>query len=93
MVRIGLRQANQRFSWIVRAVRAGQEVLLTDRGRPVAVMRPVPAPPPGEAWLQRLEAAGLVRRATRRLPMRVWKPRPIRGVPISRTVREERDLS
>lgn len=92
-MRIGLRQANQRFSRIVKAVRAGREVVLTDRGRPVAVMRPAPEPAPGEEWLRRLEAAGLIRPATRRRPMPVWNPRPIRGVPVSRTVREERDSS
>lgn len=92
-MRMGLRQANQRFSKMVKAVRAGREVVLTDRGKPVAVVRPLPEVASWEDWLRRLEVTGLVRPATRRRPMRVWHPRRIRGVPISRTVREERDLS
>ncbi|MGH9257788.1 MAG: type II toxin-antitoxin system Phd/YefM family antitoxin [Vicinamibacterales bacterium] len=31
-MRLGLREANQRFSKAVKAVRAGKEVILTDRG-------------------------------------------------------------
>jgi antitoxin (DNA-binding transcriptional repressor) of toxin-antitoxin stability system len=31
-MRLGLREANQQFARVMRAVRAGQEVVLTDRG-------------------------------------------------------------
>jgi antitoxin (DNA-binding transcriptional repressor) of toxin-antitoxin stability system len=50
-MRSGLREANQPFSRIVRAVREGREVVLTDRGRPVAVGRPLPEAANGESAL------------------------------------------
>jgi antitoxin (DNA-binding transcriptional repressor) of toxin-antitoxin stability system len=31
-MRVGLREANQRFSRLVRAVKLGREVILTERG-------------------------------------------------------------
>lgn len=58
-MRLGLREANQQFSKAIRAVRAGQEVLLTERGRPIAVITPLGARRPegggageaGTGWL------------------------------------------
>jgi prevent-host-death family protein len=89
---MGLREANQHFSRVLRAVKAGQEVVLTERGTAVAVIRPLPsrAARPDEA-LRRLEAAGLLRRAAKPLPMPRWTPRRLRGAPVLRTLREERE--
>ena len=92
-MKMGLREANQRFSHAIKAVRAGQEVILTERGTPIAVIRPLPrSVSPGEA-LRRLEAVGILRRAAKRTPMPSWKPRPIRGESIVQTLREERESS
>src|SRR5262249_1268241 len=48
---MGLREANQKFSKAIRAVKAGQEVVLTERGKPIAVITPAgparPHPPRG----------------------------------------------
>ena len=92
-MKMGLREANQRFSQAIKVVRAGQEVILTERGTPIAVIRPLPrSVSPGEA-LRRLEAVGILRRAAKRTPMPSWKPRPIRGESIVQTLREERESS
>ena len=90
-MRMGLREANQRFASAIRAVKAGEEVILTERGTPIAVIKPLGRAPTGEAALRRLEAAGLLWRATRSGPMRPFKPVRIKGRPLSRTLRELRD--
>lgn len=36
---MGLREANQQFSQRVKAVEQGKEVLLTERGKPLAVVK------------------------------------------------------
>lgn len=92
-MRVGLREANQRFSRLVKAVRSGQQVVLTERGKPIAVLKPLPEAPTIEEAFRRLEAAGLLRAPAKRAPMRPFRPRPLKGVPISRTIREERDSS
>lgn len=92
-MRMGLREANQQFSRAIKAVRAGQEVILTERGTPIAVIRPLPRVVGTDEALQRLEAAGTLRRAAKATPMPPWKPRPIRGVSIVQTLREERERS
>jgi len=43
--------------------------------------------------MRRMEAAGLLIRATRRGPMPPFRPRKIKGKPLSATIREERDAS
>ena len=91
-MQMGLRDANQHFSKAIKAVKAGQEVVLTERGRPIAVIRPLPAPGSWEAGLRRLEAAGLLQRATRPGPMRpLRRPIKLKGEPLSATLRRERD--
>ena len=40
-VHVGLREANQHFSRIMHRVRAGEEVVLTERGEPFARIVPI----------------------------------------------------
>lgn len=97
-MKMGLQQANQNFSKLVRAIRAGQTVTLTDRGEPLAVVEPLARRPSAardeiEAALDRLEARGLVaQRGTGRLTLQAgWKPIRLRGRTTTETIREERD--
>lgn len=90
-MQFGLREANQQFSRLMKAVRSGKEVLLTERGKPLAVVRPIRRNSDTESIIERLETAGLLRPAARRASLPSWKPRVVRGVPLSKTVREERD--
>lgn len=90
-MQIGLRKANQQFSRLMKAVRDGREVLLTDRGRPLAVVRPIRGGDEAESAIQRLEAAGFLRAAEKRGTLPAWNPKSVKGVPLSQTVQEERD--
>lgn len=92
-MRLGLREANQKFSQAIKAVKAGKEVVLTERGKPIAVIKPLAKGDKLEATLRRLEAEGLLRRGTKSgKPMPVWRsPVRIKGEPISQTISEERD--
>lgn len=90
-MRLGLREANQHFSKAIKAVKAGEEVVLTERGKPIAVIRPLNRPEHAEAAVRRLVAAGLLRPATKPGLMPPWRPRKIKGEPITRTLRRDRD--
>lgn len=57
-MQIGLREANRHFSRLMKAVRGGREVLLTERGKPLAVVRPIRTGDDVETVIQRLETAG-----------------------------------
>jgi prevent-host-death family protein len=91
-MRVGLREANQNFSKLIKAVRSGHEVTLTERGKPIARI-PIPAPDDAEEKINRMVAMGLLRPATKNWKMPHFGPRPLRGPSIVQTIREERDSS
>ncbi len=54
MTKIGIRELRQKASEYLRRVEAGETIEVTDRGRPVALLTPIPQVPP----LERLRASG-----------------------------------
>lgn len=87
---IGIRELRQNASRYVAMAKAGRRVPVTQRGRLVAYL--VPAEEPSSV-LDRLEAAGQLRRATRRgladlLPV---PPAERGGKPLSEILQEMRD--
>ena len=92
-MRLGLREANQQFSKAMKEVRAGREVILTERGKPIAVIKPLSQAKTVEAAIQRLEAEGILRSGSKSgKPMPVWRsPVRIKGKSVSQTISEERD--
>jgi len=53
MTTVGIRELRQRASELIRRVEDGESFQITDRGRPVAVLAPLPEKP-----LERLRASG-----------------------------------
>jgi prevent-host-death family protein len=92
-MRLGLREANQQFSKAIRAVRAGKDVVLTERGRPIAVIKPIKAEDAHETALQAMTQEGLITRAARTGPMPVprWRPVKVKGKPLSQTISDDRE--
>jgi prevent-host-death family protein len=88
-----LGEAIQKFSKAIKAVKAGKEVILTERGKPIAVIKSFEQETNTDAAIHRLEAEGVLRRGPKSgKPMPVWRsPVRIKGKPISDTIREERD--
>jgi len=82
MERTTISQLKARLSAYLKKVRAGQTILILDRDEPVARLERVGAPEgraAGDERLARLERAGLLRRATRRVSLtalREGAPRP-----------------
>lgn len=60
MVSVGVRELRQRASSLLRLVESGETVEVTDRGRPVALLTPIPEGSP----LERMRVAGDVESAT-----------------------------
>ena len=92
MKTISISEAKAALSEQIRHVKRGEEVVITDRGRPVA--RLVSAVDrSGDAELDTLEASGLIRRGSGELPRGFWKlPRPKDPQATLREgVREERE--
>ncbi len=92
-MRLGLREANQRFSKAIKAVRAGKEIVLTERGRPIAVIKPIKQEDAHDAALQTMADEGLVTLPSRKGPMPAprWRPVKVKGKPLSQTIIEDRE--
>ena len=90
-VHVGLREANQHFSRIMQRVRAGEEVVLTERGKPFARIVPIRYSRQ-EAVIRQMVKEGFLRPAEKPGIMPDWKPRRVRGGILSTQIlREERD--
>jgi prevent-host-death family protein len=91
MARVGVRELRQRASELLRRVEAGETIEVTDRGRPVAVLAPLPESEP----LARLRASGDVIPATGGLeelpePIRLKADQPLPSAVLARLRRDER---
>ncbi|KAM07441.1 antitoxin VapB46 [Mycobacterium tuberculosis M2352] len=71
MTSVGVRALRQRASELLRRVEAGETIEITDRGRPVALLSPLPQGGPYEQLL----ASGEIERAT--LDVVVDLPEPL----------------
>lgn len=92
-MRLGLREATRHLSKVVKALKAGNEVILIERGKPIAVITPLRQASASDSVIRRLEGAGLLRPARLSKPLPAWTPRPMKGVPLARTLRAERSAS
>jgi prevent-host-death family protein len=77
MKRISIGILKARLSEYLDAVRAGEEVIVTDRGKPVARLLPVGGSDQAKSRMVELVRAGLARPPRERLGKDFWKlPRP-----------------
>jgi prevent-host-death family protein len=91
-MKMGLREANQNFSKAIKAVKAGKVVLLTEMGKPIATIQPYQKAATDEEAIRQLELEGVLRPNEKAgVIWDSWKPLRIKGVPLSRTLRELRD--
>ena len=92
-MKLGLREANQQFSKAIKAVRAGKEVVLTERGRPIAVIKPIKGKDALNVALQAMVDEGLLKPASRKGPTPTprWRPVKVKGKPLSQTVIDDRE--
>lgn len=68
MRRASIASLKARLSEYLDAVKAGEEVVVTDRGRPIARLGPMEVPASHESRLGALIRAGLARPPLRKLP-------------------------
>lgn len=84
--RVGIRQLRDRLTAYLRRVRAGETLLIVDRGAPVARLGPAA---PERSALADLAAEGLVEWGGGK-PRGAGRPPKVQGAPISELIREGR---
>jgi prevent-host-death family protein len=87
---VGARELKVRLGTYLRRVRAGGTLIVTDRGQPVAELRPLAAEAGSDAVLAKLQAAGAVARPSKKtLPP--FRPVVSRGPSAAAAIIEGRD--
>ena len=69
----GVSELKARLSEYLNQVKAGMEVLITDRGKPVARLVPIPRSKDLKESLVRMEKQGLIRLGSGKLPKNSWR--------------------
>lgn len=88
---IGARELKMRLGSYLRQVQEGTTIVVTERGRPVAELRPVPlGKTEEEARLDELAALGVVQRGLGR-PLQAMTPVQLTGHPLSTTLLDDRE--
>ncbi len=87
---VGARELKTRLGTYLRRVREGRTLLVTDRGEPVAELRPVQADASVPARLVKLSTRRAVTLPLRK-SMAAFKPIQSRGRTLSDAVREDRE--
>ncbi len=87
---VGIRELKNRLSYFLRRVKEGHDVVITDHGRPVAILRPVPgdlAIESDEQHLAAMAARGILRLGK---GVQVRAPRGKQGPSLSDAVLRDR---
>jgi prevent-host-death family protein len=92
MSSVGIKELKNRLTYYIRLAKQGEELVVTERGKPVALIQALHSATDVttlEARLARLAAQGGVTLPNRK-PSRNIKPIRVRGKPISRIILDER---
>ena len=88
---VGVRELKTHLGTYLREVRRGRTIVVTDRGEPVAELRPIALPRSGVgAEIDRLVALGHLTR-TSQAPLAPFRPIKQRGRPLSEAIVEDRE--
>ena len=87
---VGARELKARLGTYLQRVRQGRTLVVTDRGQPVAELRPFEAGTGTDAVLAKLKAAGAVTRTTNK-PLAAFRQVKSRGRSATALVLEDRE--
>ena len=94
MATTGVSGLKARLSEYLNKVKAGTEVLITDRGKPVARLVPLLRDKDVKSSLIRMEKQGLIRLGTGKIPKDFWRmhrPEDPQGLVLRALLEERRD--
>ena len=89
---VGIKELKNRLTQYLRQTRKGEEVVITDRGKPFALIQPIKSAEDVaslEAKLAILAARGLISLPTKK-PLRKVRLVKVSGVPVSKAILADR---
>ncbi|MDO8141560.1 MAG: type II toxin-antitoxin system prevent-host-death family antitoxin [Candidatus Brocadiales bacterium] len=91
MVKKGIKEIRDNFTQYLKRVKRGEEIVVTERGKPVALLKPIPE---GEGVQEKLESAamkGLVRLPQREGNIPAHKKIKLTGKSLTEVILEGRE--
>lgn len=89
---VGIREAKIQLSKLIKLVKRGNEVILTDRGQPVGKLVPIESQSlPLTARIQKLENQGVIEPGSQKKLKKITAPIPLTGDMAQRILREDRN--
>ena len=92
MSTVGVRELKNRLTQYLRRTKLGDEIVVTERGKPIALIQPIQSTERAaslDARLARLAAQGFVTLPTR-APLKRVRLVKVAGAPISKTILRDR---
>ena len=92
MSTVGVKDLKNRLTHYLRRAKQGEEVIVTERSKPIALIQPIQSAEPVvslEARLAKMAAQGLVTLPTRK-PLKKVRLAKISGSPISQAILQDR---
>ena len=92
MSTVGIKELKNRLTHYLRRTKQGEEVVVTERGKPIALIQPIRSAErlvSLDAQLAKLAAQGFLTLPTRK-PLKRVRLAKVSGVPISQTILEDR---
>ena len=92
MSAVGVKELKNRLTYYLRRTKAGEEVIVTERGKPIAVLQPIQSATNVrslETRLAQLEAQGLLT-APQRKPLKRVRRVKVGGPPLSTIILDDR---
>lgn len=92
MSTVGVKELKNRLTYYLRLTKQGEEIVVTDRGKPIALLQPLQSAKQiqsREARLAQLVTQGVVTLPTRK-PLSRLRRVKAKGTPVSQRILEER---
>lgn len=93
MLKRGVKEIRDHFTQYLDKIKSGEEVLVTDRGKPVALISPVPQEEHLQAKLKMASIKGLIRMPQKEENIPVHKKMRLSGKSITDIILEEREAA
>lgn len=91
MVKKGIKEIRDNFTQYLKRVKQGEEIIVTERGKPVALLKPIPE---GKGVLEKLESAamkGLIRLPQKKGNIPIHKKIKLSGKSLTEVILEDRE--
>ncbi len=91
MLKKGIKEIRDHFTLYLKRVKMGEDIIVTERGRPIAIIRPIPEETGLEERLESASLEGLIRLPQKKENISLHKKLQLKGKPLTDIIIDERE--